>query len=96
LERRCAAWCFSDEDNAAADAAFDRLSADNAVVPALWWVEIRNIMIVGERRQRIISPPGTFLNPKPRRRRLQNHVSPNLKPRKRACVTETTKLGWCH
>lgn len=48
-----AAWCFPDEDNTAADAAFDRLSADNAVVPVLWWVEIRNIMIVGERRQRI-------------------------------------------
>ena len=48
-----AAWCFPDEDDSAADIAFDRLSAEPAIVPALWWVEIRNILIIGERRGRI-------------------------------------------
>ena len=48
-----AAWCFPDEDDSDADIAFDRLSAEPAIVPALWWVEIRNILIIGERRRRI-------------------------------------------
>lgn len=48
-----AAWCFPDEDDSAADIALDRLSAEPAIVPALWWVENRNILIIGERRRRI-------------------------------------------
>src|SRR5512134_778431 len=48
-----AAWCFPDEINPAGDQAFDLLDQEDAVVPALWWVEIRNILIVGERRGRI-------------------------------------------
>lgn len=48
-----AAWCFPDETNPAGDQAFDLLDQEDAVVPALWWVEIRNILIVGERRGRI-------------------------------------------
>jgi predicted nucleic acid-binding protein len=36
-----------------ADQAFDRLAEDEALVPGLWWAEIRNIMIVAERRGRI-------------------------------------------
>lgn len=36
-----------------ADAAFERLAHERAVVPALWWVEIRNVLIMGERRRRI-------------------------------------------
>lgn len=48
-----AAWCFPDEDARSADIAFDRLAEESAIVPALWWAEIRNILIVGERRGRI-------------------------------------------
>ena len=48
-----ASWCFDDESAAAADAAMERLPADHAVVPALWWFEVRNILIVNERRGRI-------------------------------------------
>ena len=48
-----AAWCFPDEDRSAADAALHHLADEDAVVPALWWFEIRNILIVGERRGRI-------------------------------------------
>ena len=53
-----ASWCFPDEQDATAKAAIDRLDADEAVVPALWWFEIRNILIVNERRGRI-DPAGT-------------------------------------
>lgn len=48
-----AAWCFPDENSDTAQAAFDGLADDEAVVPALWWFEIRNILVVNERRGRI-------------------------------------------
>ena len=48
-----AAWCFPDEQAHAADRAFDRLTTDEAVVPHLWWFEIRNVLIVNERRGRV-------------------------------------------
>ena len=50
-----ASWCFEDEEASVADAAMDRLPEDHAVVPALWWFEIRNILVVNERRGRIES-----------------------------------------
>jgi predicted nucleic acid-binding protein len=48
-----ATWCFADEQDRAADRAFDRLTTDEAAVPHLWWFEIRNVLIVNERRGRI-------------------------------------------
>ena len=58
-----ASWCFEDEEASVADAAMDRLPEDHAVVPALWWFEIRNILVVNERRGRIESADSdVFLN----------------------------------
>ena len=58
-----ASWCFEDEEASVADAAMDRLPEDHAVVPALWWFEIRNILVVNERRGRIDSADSdVFLN----------------------------------
>jgi predicted nucleic acid-binding protein len=48
-----ATWCFPDEEHETAEAAFDRLDGDEAVVPTLWRFEIRNILVVNERRGRI-------------------------------------------
>jgi predicted nucleic acid-binding protein len=48
-----ACWAFSDEDHPAADVAFSSLQTEEAVVPALWWFEVRNILVVNERRGRI-------------------------------------------
>jgi predicted nucleic acid-binding protein len=48
-----ACWAFADEDHAIADAAFSSLQTEQAVVPALWWFEVRNILVVNERRGRI-------------------------------------------
>ena len=48
-----ASWCFPDEQSAVADAAMDRLLDDEAIAPALWSIELRNIMVVNERRKRI-------------------------------------------
>jgi predicted nucleic acid-binding protein len=48
-----AAWCFPDEDSPEAEVALERLTHEIALVPALWWAEIRNVLIVAERRARI-------------------------------------------
>ena len=58
------AWAFADEQNPVADHA-ERLlktGAETAYVPDLWWYEMRNILVVGERRGRIsIAGTATFL-----------------------------------
>jgi len=48
-------WCFQDEHDARADAAWDLLEheRESAIVPLLWWFEIRNVALHGERRGRL-------------------------------------------
>ena len=48
-----AAWALQEEDHPVALAAFERLKSDQAVVPILWWYELRNVLVVNERRGRI-------------------------------------------
>ena len=38
--------------------ALERLSPAGAVVPSLWWFEVRNLLVINERRGRI-DPVGT-------------------------------------
>jgi len=40
------AWCFEDEVTPVADALLDRLRKEDAVVPALWPVEVSNVLLV--------------------------------------------------
>ena len=47
------AWCFDDESTPAAWALLDRLRTTPAHVPALWTLEIGNILLGAEKRQRI-------------------------------------------
>ena len=47
------AWCFSDERTPYSDAIFDMLSTTYALVPALWPVEVLNVLTTGERKLRI-------------------------------------------
>ncbi len=47
------AWAFDDEDHPRAAAALLRMFDDTALVPALWWFEVRNALIVNERRKRL-------------------------------------------
>ena len=57
-----ACWAFPDEQDPRADAALARVRIEDAVVPSLWWFEIRNILVVNERRKRITeSDTGVFL-----------------------------------
>ena len=46
-------WCFEDEATDATWALLDRVAADGAVVPALWTIEVANVLAVAERRRRI-------------------------------------------
>jgi predicted nucleic acid-binding protein len=46
-------WAMRDEQHPVADVAARRLEFDHAMVPVLWWYEVRNILLVNERRQRI-------------------------------------------
>ena len=48
-----AAWCFPDEQVAAAERVLEDLPRIGGVVPGLFWYEIRNVLIVHERRARI-------------------------------------------
>jgi len=57
-----ACWALQDEEDPRARTAFARMKSDEAVVPGLWWFEIRNILLVNERRKRITeSDSGFFL-----------------------------------
>ena len=49
-----AAWCLRDETGSAgADEVMGRLSGEIGIVPGIFWHELRNILIVAERRRRI-------------------------------------------
>jgi predicted nucleic acid-binding protein len=48
-----ACWAFPDEQDPRADAALARVRTEDAIVPSLWWFEVRNILVVNERRKRI-------------------------------------------
>ncbi len=49
------AWLMPDEANDVARMAFDRLLDEVAVAPTLWWYEVRNVLLMNERRGRITS-----------------------------------------
>ena len=46
-------WCLADESDPLADKAMQRVVNDGAVVPGIWWYELRNALVVNERRGRI-------------------------------------------
>ncbi|MGA9012511.1 MAG: type II toxin-antitoxin system VapC family toxin [Acetobacteraceae bacterium] len=48
-----ACWAFEDEDHPVAALALERIRSDEALVPSLWWFEVRNTLIVNERRGRL-------------------------------------------
>ncbi|MCU0578297.1 MAG: type II toxin-antitoxin system VapC family toxin [Desulfobacterota bacterium] len=46
-------WCFQDETNPLTDFILDSLVRATAFVPAIWPLEIGNVLLVAERRQRL-------------------------------------------
>ena len=46
-------WAFEDENHPAAALALERIRTDEALVPSIWWFEVRNTLILSERRGRL-------------------------------------------
>jgi predicted nucleic acid-binding protein len=46
-------WAMRDENHPLADLALHELRSGSAIVPGIWWYEIRNILVLNERRGRI-------------------------------------------
>lgn len=46
-------WCFEDEASPETDLLFERVRDDGAVVPALWHLELGNVLLQAEKRGRI-------------------------------------------
>jgi predicted nucleic acid-binding protein len=55
-----AVWAFDDEDHPVAALALDRIGDGGADAPSLWWFEIRNTVIVNERRKRLTESQTTI------------------------------------
>lgn len=47
------AWCFQDAGNRYADAVLESLEAGEAFVPAIWPLEVGNVLLVAERKKRL-------------------------------------------
>lgn len=47
------AWAFEDEASPYADAVLERLTETAVIVPAIWPLEVVNVLLVAERRQRL-------------------------------------------
>jgi predicted nucleic acid-binding protein len=46
-------WCFNDEANKYGDAVLDILADSTALVPPIWPLEVVNVLLVAERRNRL-------------------------------------------
>lgn len=51
-------WCFEDEADAAGDAVLRRLATEGATVPAIWPLEVGNVLLAAEQQGRI-TPAGS-------------------------------------
>lgn len=47
------AWCFEDEATEATEAVLDRLRSERVLVPAIWPLEVANVLLVAQRRSRV-------------------------------------------
>lgn len=46
-------WCFEDEASPETDALLERVRDGGALVPALWHLELGNVLVQAERRKRL-------------------------------------------
>ena len=46
-------WCFEDETTPYSEGVLNTLKKVQAVVPSLWPFEVANVLLIGERRQRL-------------------------------------------
>jgi predicted nucleic acid-binding protein len=50
-----ACWLLPDERHPVAELAFRMIASDQAIAPSIWWFELRNVLVVNERRGRLES-----------------------------------------
>ncbi len=53
------AWCFEDEASPETDAILERVRDEGALVPALWHLELGNVLVQAERRKRLTAADTT-------------------------------------
>jgi len=53
------AWCFEDEASGYADTVLERLKTQEATVPAIWPLEVANVLLVAQRSQRLSEADST-------------------------------------
>ncbi len=46
-------WCLGDEDDPTATQAMQRVAEEGGVAPRIWWYELRNALLMNERRGRL-------------------------------------------
>jgi predicted nucleic acid-binding protein len=56
-----AAWLLPDEESLLAEYVQDLLVQHHAVVPSVWWFEVRNTLLVAERRKRLSEDQTHFI-----------------------------------
>lgn len=49
-------WCFEDEATSYTESVLEQLRVTSAAVPAIWPLEVANILLLGERRGRVPRP----------------------------------------
>jgi predicted nucleic acid-binding protein len=54
-----AAWCFEDEASEITDSLLERVRDHGALVPSLWLLEITNVLLQAERKNRISASDAT-------------------------------------
>ncbi len=47
------AWCFEDEASTYTEGVLDRLQETQALVPAIWPLEVANVLLIAERHDRL-------------------------------------------
>ena len=47
------AWCLADEEDPTATGAMHHVAREGGVAPRIWWYELRNALLVNERRGRM-------------------------------------------
>lgn len=53
------AWCFEDEASPETDTLLERVRDEGALVPALWHLELGNVLVQAERRKRLTAADTT-------------------------------------
>ena len=54
-------WCFEDEGNGYAETVLESLESTEAFAPAIWPLEVGNVLLVAERKKRLGQAAG-FVN----------------------------------